>query len=329
MNQKECLAAIMHPSKISLLFRFFLGATLLLVVAAGLLFVVVWHRDPPASPIGGRLHHGEPLMIGDPVFYEVELRLPWFRWPLGPIMLEGGGDGVFTVDSRPPTLVGLGPGTWRWRLQLVFQSYSAGPHHELRAIIPLVSRRDQSEDRVALPLPPFTVVPPAGIVPGQPLALAPELPMPAPKETSPWTLPGLIVVGLVTMAMVLSALFGPKPRQPPPTIPVSSGETALRELFNLTRQPWQQADGFFVRLTDILKDYLAQRFDLDVRSASRQEVMAILEHEQWFADQHRQTVAACLDLSEQVKFGGARVDRQDMRQTLNSVRRVIAETMPL
>ena len=88
----------------------------------------------------------------------------------------------------------------------------------------------------------------------------------------------------------------------------SSTETwALREIASIRRRAEFQdssADGLFAQLSVVMREYVSDRFSIDARSRSSEELMSELQSRGMLESQHREKLHEFLRQSDQARFAG-------------------------
>lgn len=116
------------------------------------------------------------------------------------------------------------------------------------------------------------------------------------------------------------------PEYVPPPVPAhEKALTALRELEQ--KQLWQQGKtkAHYTELTDILRLYIKDKFDIDAPEMLSDEIIQYLRFKPLTGEQ-KQSVRAVLELADMVKFAKAAPSEIENRESVNAVTRFVNET---
>jgi hypothetical protein len=118
------------------------------------------------------------------------------------------------------------------------------------------------------------------------------------------------------------------PPPPPPPPPHERAITALNELEK--HQLWQngQTDAYYVRLTDILRTYLQDRFGIPAREMTSRQITNNLQQHDELNPERLTELSDLLQLSDLVKFAQATPAEELHPAGLQRVRVFIRETIP-
>ena len=163
----------------------------------------------------------------------------------------------------------------------------------------------------------------AGSPPGELRDLEPPVEMPADPVWHLY-LAGAACVLLVAGAIVLTV----RRRRPPPVVhPIPPQQTALAALDELERAS-EDPRVFYIRLVDILRSYVAARFDLRKPDDTASELMTALFEAVEISEEHQRLLREIISESDLVKFA-ARLPAPDApAQSLSACRKFIREMTP-
>ncbi len=148
------------------------------------------------------------------------------------------------------------------------------------------------------------------------------------EEVSRWPL----IVGLSSVAalclgavaLLLRRLLRPGP--PPPAHAVAL--QALDALAGDGLAATGRVHEFHVRLTDIVRHYIEDRFGIRAPERTTPEFLAEARASDAFTEDQRRRLAELLTAADRVKFGGVRPDATSCEGSLASARAFVTETVP-
>lgn len=113
--------------------------------------------------------------------------------------------------------------------------------------------------------------------------------------------------------------------------PVPAHEWALAELESLERDALPesgQTHSFWVRLSDIVRQYVERRFELRAPERTTPEFLAEARSHAALSEDHRMLLAQFLRMADMVKFAGVRPAVGDCRSALDTARILVRQTVP-
>lgn len=144
----------------------------------------------------------------------------------------------------------------------------------------------------------------------------------------PYMLLALALI-LVTLGVVLyhrrlkhKPIFRAKPQEPPHVV-------ALRELDELkSKKLWQQGKfkPYHSRLTEILRIYIEERFDIPALEQTSDEILQAFIHTQLIEDQQKQELEQMLRLADMVKFAKEQPIAHENQQSWENARNFVEQT---
>jgi len=114
-------------------------------------------------------------------------------------------------------------------------------------------------------------------------------------------------------------------------LPVPAHEWAMAELESLERQALLESgrtQPFWVRLSDIVRQYIERRFELCAPERTTPEFMAEARNHAALSEDHRALLAQFLRMADMVKFAGVRPAAIDCRSALDTARLFVRQTVP-
>ena len=109
----------------------------------------------------------------------------------------------------------------------------------------------------------------------------------------------------------------------------SAYEIARARLDQLVRQPIPTAgelDAYFVELSDIIRQYLGDRFDYRAADLTTEEFLESVSDSPDLSAEHQMLLRSFLNQADLVKFAGAQPDENRIRQALVAAGRFLDET---
>lgn len=154
--------------------------------------------------------------------------------------------------------------------------------------------------------------------------IAEPVDMPAPWW--PWIVGGIALVALV------AALFWWRRRKQferdtvPPPSPHEFAFAELDKLLALGLLEKGEAKLFYLRLSNVLRHYIEDRFGLRAPEQTTEEFLAELQRSQPFAPKHNESLQAFLEHCDLVKFAELQPTREEAETTVALCRKFIGET---
>ncbi len=101
----------------------------------------------------------------------------------------------------------------------------------------------------------------------------------------------------------------------------------FKELYPEKVATLKQAELLYETIADALRIHLQERYSCDLQSCTELEVVAALVHYPFPKKWHKQ-LQGILDRSVEVRFGGASIDRLQMRRHIDDACALVQATMP-
>jgi hypothetical protein len=119
------------------------------------------------------------------------------------------------------------------------------------------------------------------------------------------------------------------PVAPPPPLPAD--QWAMREIDRLESEQLPErgeVEGFFVRLSDIVRTYIEQRFEIAAPEQTTQEFIRAAGRHPDLAGGHERTLAGFLRTADMVKFAAQRPAGTECGRALDAMRGFVRATAP-
>jgi hypothetical protein len=108
------------------------------------------------------------------------------------------------------------------------------------------------------------------------------------------------------------------------------GEQALTELAKLVDERLCEQglfQRFFVRLSNITRQYLAAKLSCSAQAQTTEELLTMFSRKEGFAEAQQQMLGAVLNRCDEVKFAGITVGTENVRASTEDCKRFIRKTM--
>ena len=273
-------------------------------------------RVPPRIPDTAALAPATPVRPGDAVRAALEFRLPWGCAVRSANAVAGNNTvlaGAAEVDSK-----------WRWGGR-VWRVEAAIRPLGTRDLTPgkiLVTLDDGRSFKAAIPVPQV-ISANAGELPGDPRFAAPELP-PARKRSYWWWL--LAAAALSAPAAYL--LWRQFRRRRPATPPWEIARAELAALRSEMESPRFRPATGVGRLSDILRNYLAARFDIPAATEAGRAFLDRDAARAALAPEEREFLRNFFDAADLVKFARAAARRPMLEESVAGAEALVERTVP-
>lgn len=142
-----------------------------------------------------------------------------------------------------------------------------------------------------------------------------------------WIVAACAAGAMATLAAI--TLWRQRARRAAPALPAH--EWALAQLDALERDALPesgQTHPFWVRLSDIVRQYVERRFDLRAPERTTPEFLHEARSHASLSESHRTLLAQFLRMADMVKFAGVRPAASDCRSALDTARIFVRQTVP-
>jgi len=160
--------------------------------------------------------------------------------------------------------------------------------------------------------------------------LASDIRGPVEIDTRAWWW-WLIAAGATAIAGGFVWWLMRRPTHQPVVIPVAPDEWARREFDILESQRLPErgdVEGFFVRLSDVVRTYVERRYQIAAPDQTTQEFLGQAAHHPNLAGEHERTLGAFLRSADMVKFAAARPGTDTCAHALTAMRGFVERTAP-
>lgn len=145
-----------------------------------------------------------------------------------------------------------------------------------------------------------------------------------------WWIVGATLAAII--CMLLARMLFWRARGPATEPPLPPDAWALRELDRLDaeRLPAQgDIDGFFARLSDIVRHYVEQRWGISAPEQTTKEFLGTARHHPELAGNHEHTLGGFLRTADMVKFAAVRPGDPECSSAMNSMRGFVRASAPV
>lgn len=242
------------------------------------------------------------------------------------LQLPALGDTFGSFDVRPSPSLPASAQTSSVVAELV--AWEAGPL-EVPAITVSMTSADGTKITATVPATSITLTSLIGS--DLPLTeLASEIRGPVEIDTRAWWW-WAIAAGATVAAGAFVWWLMRRPTPQPVVTPIAPGEWARREFDLLESQRLPErgdVEGFFVRLSDVVRTYLERRYQIAAPDQTTQEFLSQAAHHPDLAGEHERTLGAFLRSADMVKFAAARPASDTCAHALTAMRGFVERTAP-
>lgn len=299
---------------------------LALVVVVALLVAGVAHDAAP-HVVRSTADPENPVRIGQPVRLAARIHTPLHRFPGDPVTVALP-EGLHAAGDAQVELVGGGALHWAWRVEFEVMPYRVGVLEGSRATVPVVGaiNRDEGVELVC----EFPGVEVVSALPedGEGVVLAPRVSAEEEAGAPSWLELSLVVSLMILIAALATILWtrrGPKPA--PTAATLLPHERAFLDLQKLEEELPIPAERFYVRLTDVIRDYISARYAIPASHQATPEFLARMVREPAFADTHRGVLREMLSAGDLIKFAKVEATQEQLRVALDRGREFVAGTV--
>ena len=298
-----------------------IAAGILAGAAAGYKYYQVSRSDAKAELVSEPecVSQTKPVRLGEKFVFRTVFRLPW---GLRPVSLNAEPAKGSQLTGKPEIkLLKRGWGSNLWQGIIPVQCYREGVIKEAsgQAVF-------SNKQTIDLKLPSLQIEPPENQ--GTQLELAGELEI-VPKTENwkklLWTFAGLLILAVIVL-IVLKIMKRERKKILPPW---EKALNAIRALMDKVRAGTAEPEKSIAMLTDIVRDYMEQRFRLRAGRQTTAEFMADLERGKGnLSDRHRDFLRGFLTAADMVKFAKLPADKGLFEDAAGKAEELIHATTP-
>ncbi|MEI8244239.1 MAG: hypothetical protein WCI51_00325 [Lentisphaerota bacterium] len=313
-----------------ILFALMVTAISVAIIISGAATVIYWHGVRVNAPVqdltGIVITPPGDSRLGDTVTASVLLKLPWHRRPVEAAAEVGKGATMLSDPSIVRQQWGIGYSVWKIAVEM--RPYRTGliPPGKLDVKF---NRYDEKSTDLGMDfrLPEFNVLPLENAKGGE-LLVASRLPDPGIAQKKTLWIAGLVILALLVVA-ILYCIFRKHKEGP---VVLAPWETALLELAELRigfRQGRIEVETCFVKLTDVVRQYLEKRFRINAPQQTTYEFLAELNKPDGaLPENQRPFLREFMTAADLVKFAKLPPDEHTLSVALDKAEALVAETRP-
>jgi len=298
-----------------------IGIAVIFAAAAGIEYYRVKRSGAEVTLVSGPARSEETLpILGEKYRFKAVFRLPW---GIRPLSLQTNAAAGSQLCSEPAfELLKRGWGSDLWQGTIELQCYRLGNIPEAPAQAVFSNRQT-----VDLKLPAMQVTAPK--LTGNQLELAGAVD-PAKQQQSRRTLWLVIVLIVLAAAVIVLIVLHFRKRVRERIIPPwEKALSAIQSLLEQVRTGTAHPEKSIARLTDIVREYMEQRFHLRAERQTTAEFMADLERSSGILSrEHQDFLKNFLTAADMVKFARVSADRSLFEDAAGKAGELIRATTP-
>jgi len=301
-------------------------ALILASLGAGL-YWYNWSQNAEAKAIDIKVNSTN-LKLGEATEITVKVQTPWYRKVELPIELSSSENASLTSDIKiSKSEFNFSGYVWEVKTQIML--FKEGSTKDLNLLISLSPDHEKKQQTLNVNLPEFSVSL-SGFSETNDVALkekmkAADLLKPeatSEEKSSTWI---WVAVGAILTALVGLILFFNKKGT---SRILSPWEIARISLAELKKELSLNDEAFFVRLSDILRQYIERRFALPATEKTSEEFIQQLRTDSILSEKQRIALERFLGTADLVKFARMNSDEKQKSDCLNMADSFVNETIP-
>ena len=268
------------------------------------------------------------LTLGKPTPLQIQIQTPWYRSVEDTIFLKSNEFASLSEDIKV-TRSGFNLSGFEWTVESSLIAFEEGNHKDLSVIVSLSSDREKKQKDLEVSLPEIKVSL-SGFNKVSDVALkdklnAADLLKPENSENSQnyyWLWPAAAGLILTICALIYMSLKKNNVRV------LSPWEKARIALAELKKELSINDETFFVRLSDILRQYIERRFALPATEKTSEEFIQQLRTDSILSEKQRIALERFLGTADLVKFAKMNSDEKQKNDCLSMAYNFVDETIP-
>ena len=301
-------------------------ALVLASVGAGL-YWFNWNQNAAAKALKVKVDSTN-LKLGEPANISLKVQTPWYRQVEEPILLSSTEKASLTSDVSIAK-AGFNLSGFVWEVNTKIILFEEGAAKDLKLILSLSPDHEKKQQELSVPLPEFNVSL-AGFNKSSDVALKDKLKesdlisqgQSEEEKSSSWI---LLIIAAAVFAIIALVLFLSKKG----TVRVlSPWEIARNSLAELKKELTMNDEAFFVRLSDILRQYIERRFALPATEKTSEEFIQQLRTDSILSEKQRIALERFLGTADLVKFARMNSDEKQKNECLTMADSFVNETIP-
>lgn len=304
---------------------FILVVLILGCLGAGM-FWLNWNKNAPAEAVDVKLNATE-LKIGEAAELAITVQTPWYREITDSIVMLNDQNAALTDEVEITRSANLSGNLWILKTGLI--PFEEGEFKDLKVIISLSPDREKKQKELIVAIPAVKVSA-AGFSDASAVALKDNmkaselLSFGSNSEEKPkwWLWPIISASILLIIALIILSTQKGKTRV------ISPWEMARNSLAELKKELTLNDETFFVRLSDILRQYIERRFALPATEKTSEEFIQQLRSDSVLSEKQRIALERFLGTADMVKFAKMNADEKQRNECLNMADNFVSETIP-
>ena len=294
-----------------------------LLLAAIVLVAVSWYKNPSLKTVSAGLETPDTVHIGSLLTYTVNVEAPFYRIPDGRVEISLP-DGLQTIGEHNIKLKQIGLFTWTWGVTCNLQPIKTGTLEGGSVDIFFTPSRTEKDTNSVSEIPAVKVVSLLNEGEGTHVSSLPlvETGKAAPPAWLYWL--GMSVLGILVLGVLL-AVFLNHDGENMEAIAVNPDEDAHDKLETLRAELPLKAEHFFVRLTDIVREYLEDKFRVRATEQATAEFLRDINESSFLTDEQKTQLTDVLKAADLVKFARADTSREQMEEALQKAEQLVEQ----
>ena len=294
-----------------------------LLLAAACMFAASWYKNLSLQIASTNLQTPRTVHIGSVLQYKVNVEAPFYRIPTGQVDVRLP-EGLQKIDDHNITLKSIGFFTWTWQVTFPLQPFSTGTLEGGSADIFFTPSREGKDTDIRCKIPAVKVV--SLLKEGERPHIS-SLPMidtgtAAPPAWLYWL--GMIIVGILVLG-VLIVIFMRHGEGDKDLMAAHPGEDAQDKLEQLRKELPLTAEEFFVRLTDIVRQYLEAQLRMRATETTTNEFLHNINESNSLTEEQKAQLTSVLTGADLVKFAKADATHEQMEEALQKAEHLVEQ----
>ena len=290
------------------------------------LFWLNWNKNAPAEAVEVKLETTD-LKIGEATELTITVQTPWYREITDSIVMVNDQNAALTDEVKITHSANMSGNVWTLKTGLI--PFEEGEFKDLGVIIGLSPDREKKQKELTVAIPSIQVKA-AGFNDASAVALKENMKASelltfgtgTEEKTRWWLWPVVTTSILMIIGLVLLTAQKGNARI------ISPWEMARNSLAELKNELSLNDETFFVRLSDILRQYIERRFALPATEKTSEEFIQQLRSDSVLSEKQRIALERFLGTADMVKFAKMNADEKQRNECLNMADNFVSETIP-
>ena len=304
----------------------FIVVLVLAIIATGL-YWYNWNQNTPAKLIDVKLEKTD-FKVGEPAELTINIQTPWYRSVEKPMELSSDTTAALSHDVSI-LRSGLNFSGYTWEIKTSLIAFEKGEHKDLALSIGLSPDREKKQKKLIIPLPAIKVsesgfTKTSDVTLKEKMNAADLLKLNAEEKdkSNLWLWPAIGAIALIIIAVIIM-------RSKKAHVKIlSPWEIARNGLAELKKELTVNDETFFVRLSDILRQYIEKRFALPATEKTSEEFIQQLRTDSILTEKQRHALERFLGTADLVKFAKMNSDEKQKSECLAMADSFVDETIP-